>query len=77
MAEFLLQQGYKITFFGQAWSNNSAPWVYFNTKIDIQGLIDRFDLNEDFEIHENLDLKSGTERGLVDKTTNEAIIGFL
>lgn len=77
ITEYLLDKRHKITFSGQAWSNATGTWIYFDTKLNIPELQEMFDLKDDFEIHENLDQRSGTERGIVDKTTGEAIMGYL
>lgn len=66
-----------ITSFGQAWSKASAPWIYFDTVLDVDGLRSKFRLDENLEIHENLDPKSGLEKGFVDKTTGEGLMGKL
>ncbi|WP_108424351.1 hypothetical protein [Flagellimonas amoyensis] len=64
-----------ITSFGLAWSNATAPWIYFDTVLDVEGLQSQFGLGENMEVHENLDPKSGLERGFVDQTTGEGLMG--
>ena len=77
IALYLVEMGYQITFFGQAWSNEHADWVYFNSKLDLEGLKGKFKLSDNIIIHENLDPKSGTERGFIDKITGEGLMGKL
>jgi hypothetical protein len=77
IAKYLLDNGHLITFFGQAWSNVSADWIYFDTKLDLQRLKRKFSLNDDIVIHKNLDPKSGTESGFIDNRTGEGLMGKL
>ena len=71
----LVDEGYKVTFEGQAWSNASARWIYFNTRLNTASLIARFDSKKELKIHQNDDLKSGREKGLIDEATGEGIMG--
>lgn len=75
MAEYFYRQRIPITYFGKAWSGCINNWIYFDTVLDIEALKELFDLDSNFEVHENLDPKSGVERGFVDKTTGEGIMG--
>ena len=77
IAEYLIENGIQITFFGQAWSNTSADWIYFDTKLNINRLKRKFKLKDNIVIHENLDPKSGTEKGFIDKLTGEGLMGKL
>lgn len=77
IATYLLDSGIQITFFGQAWSNESADWIYFDSKLDLKGLRKKYKLDDNVIIHENLDPKSGTERGFIDKSTGEGLMGKL
>ncbi|KAA3633795.1 MAG: hypothetical protein DWQ02_12580 [Bacteroidetes bacterium] len=77
IAEHLYDQGISITFFGKAWSGCTNNWIYFDTYLDLDDLKSRFNLDENLEVHENRDPKSGLERGFIDKVTGEAIMGKL
>ncbi len=77
IAEYLYDQGISITFFGKAWSGCTNNWIYFDTYLDLADLKNRFNLNEDLEVHENRDPKSGLEKGFIDKVTGEAVMGKL
>ena len=77
IAEYLIENGNQITFFGQAWSNASADWIYFDTKLNLKRLKRKFKLKDNIVIHENLDPKSGTEKGFIDKLTGEGLMGKL
>ena len=77
IAEHLYDQGITITFFGKAWSGCTNNWIYFDTYLDLDELKEIFELNEELEVHENRDPKSGLERGFIDKITGEGIMGKL
>jgi hypothetical protein len=65
------------TYRGQAWSDNCRLWVYFDVVLDIAALQQRFKFDACVTVHENLDPKSGTERGFVCETCHDAIMGRL
>ena len=71
----LIDDGYKITFEGKAWSNTRASWIYFNTRLNTDNLINRFDPKKELILHLNDDPRSGREKGLIDKSTGEGIMG--
>lgn len=75
MAKDLFLRRIPVTTFGKVWSNSTNNWIYFDTCLDIESLKLKYKLDDNFEVHENLDPKSGTERGFIDKTTGEAIMG--
>lgn len=77
LAEYLLKNKNRITFFGQAWSNENADWIYFDTQLNLDRLKKKFNLKDNIVVHENLDPKSGTERGFIDKLTGEGLMGRL
>jgi hypothetical protein len=77
IAEHLVENGYKITFFGQAWTKTSADWIYFDVILDLDRLRKDFKLNDNVVVHENHDTKSGTEKGFIDKITGEGLMGIL
>jgi hypothetical protein len=75
--KYLLENGHRITYFEQAWSNESADCIYFDSKLDLEKQESKFKLNGNVIIHENIDPKSGTERGFIDNETGEGLIGKL
>nr|WP_319510833.1 hypothetical protein [uncultured Draconibacterium sp.] len=77
IARFLFENGNRITFFGQAWSKVSANWIYFDTTLDLPGLKRQFNLKDNIVIHENLDPRSGRERGYIDRETGEGLMGTI
>ena len=77
MAQYLSDQRIAITFFGKAWGGSTNNWIYFDTEIDVAEMRERFDLGDNFVVHENLDPKSGMERGFIYQVTGEAIMGII
>lgn len=77
IAKDLQNQGVAITSFGQAWSKQSANWIYFDTVLNISELKAQYQQNEAITAHENTDPRSGLERGLIDTKTGEGLMGKL
>lgn len=75
LAKMLVRKGYKILFYGQAWSNQNSDWIYFDTVLDTNRLREKFNFGENIIVHENLDPKSGTEKGFIDNITGEGLMG--
>jgi hypothetical protein len=55
IAKYLIKNGNRISFFGQAWSNTSADWIYFDTILDFDRLRKNFKLMDNIVLHENLE----------------------
>ena len=68
----LVGAGFRETFRGQAWTRNCGEWVYFDVVLSdaleesLPGPVRR---------HENLDARSGTERGFVCDRCGDGILG--
>lgn len=73
----LIESGFKETYRGQAWTHNCREWVYFDVVLDMDKLRQRFDLSGSIKVHENLDPKSGVERGIVCTSCHDGIMGKL
>jgi hypothetical protein len=71
----VIASGAKETFRGQAWSENCREWVYFDLVFDIASVRSRFDFGPEIVTHENLDPRSGLERGFVCTLCNDAVMG--
>ncbi len=71
----LKEAGFVETCRGQVWTRNCREWVYFDVVMDIDKIRQDFALAPCVHMHENLDPKSGTERGLVCDTCRDAIMG--
>jgi hypothetical protein len=67
LENYLKTKGISETFRGKAWSDNCGEWVYFDCVLDLPSFV---------VTHENTDLKSGTELGLVCTKCNDAIMGL-
>jgi len=77
IAKYLSKNGSEITYYGKAWSNMETNWIYFDIVLNIDKLKTKFNWAENVVISENLDLKSGLERGLLDNETGEGLMGKL
>ncbi len=69
--------GVKETYRGAAWTDNCREWVYFNVVFDIDSVSSRMNFPSCVRVHENLDPKSGTERGFYCTTCHDAVMGLL
>ncbi|MCJ7545609.1 MAG: hypothetical protein MUP30_02100 [Deltaproteobacteria bacterium] len=67
----------KETYRGKAWTKNCREWVYFDVVLDTASLAARFRFPPCVRVHENLDPKSGVERGFVCEKCNDGIMGLL
>lgn len=61
---------------GAVWSLNCREWVYFDIVLDLEALTQRFNFAPCVQVHENLDARSGLERGLVCTQCHDAIMGL-
>jgi hypothetical protein len=68
-------KGIEITYFGRAWTKQLADWIYFDTVLNVEKLWKKYQLGAHIVIHENLDPKSGTERGFIYEHTGEGLMG--
>jgi len=75
VAEFLRQQGMRITSFGQAWSRNCRNWVYFDGVIDVDSLRRSLSLGECVSIHRHRGTHDGSEQGFVCGLCNDGVMG--
>lgn len=73
----LIERGFKATFRGAAWTKNCREWVYFDVRFDIAATRKQFDFPDCVQVHENLDGKSGTERGFECTACHDAVMGLL
>ena len=73
--KFLIENNFNTEFVGKAWDNCNANWYYFDCSLNIGKIKSKLSFGHNIVLHENLDNKSGLERGFIDKTTGEAIIG--
>jgi hypothetical protein len=71
----LIEAGAKETFRGAAWTKKCREWVYFDVVLDISALEKRFQFPACVRVHENLDPKSGLERGFACEACEDAVMG--
>lgn len=73
--KYLIENNFNTEFVGKAWGNCNADWYYFDCVLNIEKIKSKLFFSQNIVLHENLDNKSGLERGFIDKTTDEAILG--
>ena len=73
----LLAAGVRETYRGTPWSQNCREWVYFDVVLDTTSLAARLQFEPCVEVSENLDPKSGTERGFYCRQCQDALMGLL
>jgi hypothetical protein len=73
----LVASGATETYRGAAWTRDCREWVYFDVVLDLDALAARFAFAPCVVVHENLDPKSGTERGFSCAACHDAIMGRL
>jgi hypothetical protein len=77
LEEALHAAGIRETARGQLWSKNCREFVYFNAVLDIETLKARFTFAPCVEVSENLDPRSGTERGFWCSEHQDGVMGAL
>lgn len=75
LAKKLIKEKTRITFYGKAWSENTADWIYFDKVLDLKKIREKFAFGEHIIEHQNLDNRSGLESGFIDQNTNEGLMG--
>ncbi len=75
LAKKLIKQNTPVMFYGKAWSENTADWIYFDKVFDLKKIRNKFAFGKNIIEHQNLDNRLGLESGFIDKTTNEGIMG--
>jgi hypothetical protein len=73
----LLLSGIKVTFRGQAWSDNCREWVYFDAFLDTSRIRERYQLSSVVRDHTHRGTHDGEEHGLVCSACHDALVGFL
>jgi hypothetical protein len=71
----LIKAGIAETYRGTPWSKNCREWVYFDIVLDVDKMKEQYEFDSCVVIHENLDPKSGQERGLFCELCHDAIMG--
>ena len=75
LAKELINENTQITFYGKAWSENTADWIYFDKVLDLKKIRRIFEFGTNIIDHQNLDNRSGIESGFIDTNTSEGIMG--
>src|SRR5690349_15636934 len=76
LEKYLKDKNIPETFRGQAWSDNCREWIYFDCVLKTESLKTKLNLPEFIITHENADMKSGTELGLVCNVCKDGIMGI-
>jgi hypothetical protein len=72
----LAARGVKVTYRGQAWSDNCREWAYFDCCFDRSAIRRRLKLADCVEDHEHLGTHDGQEAGFVCTLCHDAIMGL-
>ena len=75
LEEEMIAAGVRITFRGEAWSENCHEWVYFDCLIDTPAIRKRMDLAPCVKDHEHLGTHDGQESGFVCADCKDGIMG--
>lgn len=73
----ILVSGASVTYRGQSWTDNCREWVYFDRRLDLLRIRQIVSLPLFIVDHENLDPKTGLERGLVCGMCKDAVVGVV
>ena len=76
LEDYLKKKHITETFRGHAWSEHCREWIYFDCFLETERLKTKLGLPTFVVTHENTDLKSGMELGLVCNECNDAIMGL-
>lgn len=76
MLHHLITEGRKIVSCGQPWSNNCHLWIYFDSVLDCEGLLGKFDGADAVEIHDHRGTHDGAERGLYCRVHHDGLMGM-
>lgn len=77
LEEELIKANVKETYRGQVWTKNCREWIYFDVVLNTESLSARLHLPSCVRVHENLDAKSGTERGFYCEICKDGIMGLI
>lgn len=68
--------GIKETFRGQAWSDNTREWVYYECVLSLEKIRHRYNFPDFVTDHVNNDNKSGMEAGFYCELCKDGIMGI-
>jgi len=73
--KYVREQGGRVISTGQPWSANCHVWVYFDTLLDCDRLIQGLGLASCVQIHDHRGTHDGSERGIVCTVHHDGIMG--
>lgn len=71
----LQQKGIRETFRGQAWSDNTREWVYYDCILDLEGIQKKYQFPDFVKVHINNDNRSGLEAGFYCEKCQDGVMG--
>ena len=75
LTNYLIKNKIEIKYWGKAWSENQSDWIYFDKVLDLEKLRTKLNFGESIIDHQNLDSRSGLEKGFIDRKTGEGVMG--
>ncbi|MBN2355902.1 hypothetical protein JXO59_07300 [candidate division KSB1 bacterium] len=73
----IIDSGAHETYRSSPWTKNCREWVYYDVVLDIDSIQERFDLPDCVQVHENMDPKSGMEKGFYCSQCHDAVMGLV
>ena len=73
--KYVRDQGGRIVSAGRPWSANCRMWVYFDTILDSESLIQALGLDTCVQVHDHRGTHDGSERGIVCTIHHDGIMG--
>jgi hypothetical protein len=71
----LKEKGFKETFRGRAWGNDTREWVYYDCVLVLEDIKRRYKFPPFVTIHVNDDVKSGMESGFYCEQCTDGVMG--
>lgn len=76
MLDYLLRDGAKVVFAGQAWSDNCRVWVYLDRSLDREALARQFPPPPCVHLHSHRGTHDGSEQGFVCAQHQDGLMGL-
>ena len=74
---WLRRAGHKVTYMGQAWSDNCRIWIYFDVVINRNKIKDAMKLADCIEEHVHTGTHSGREAGFICRSCFDGVMGII
>lgn len=73
--EELTRKKIKVTYRGQAWSDNCSEWIYYDCYLDNESIRNRLKFDECVKDHSHLGTHDGQESGFFCEQCKDGIMG--